>query len=478
MRAAGRRGAAPPQLQRPAARSISGSSRSTRWRGASTRRGPSERRRRRDQYLDGVVAQRGGDSWRRSGRHERRAAARAATGPGAFAPRASPIARGRTSRCFHGSSISTICRRCRFRCGRAATSTIATSPAARSVSSSTRTSRTRCGPAAMPIGRMITQDNGTMVIGVVGNVRHGSLEEAGRNEMYLNYHQSDDWSGMEMVVRSARPPEALVREVRAALTRLRSEPAERRLLRARTADRQRRRATPAHDAAARVLLGAGADTGRARPVRRDRLHRRAAHAGDRHPHGDRRAAPGRADARGRQRPQARRRRYRDRPRRRVRAHPRPERACCSASPPTTRSSSPATPRLLMLIATRRVRGPGAACHAREPDHRAAGRIAAVFQSFGGLICGRRGRGRRSNRRRRGRRPVPRRWRNRIRPCPERRWWEPRGDTARSACRSVDPPRAALPDGRSGSWSPQRFLRNGGLADNRLGPGASPDVDAP
>ncbi len=65
---------------------------------------------------------------------------------------------------------------------------------------------------------MLAQGNGTMVIGVVGNVRHGSLEEAGRNEMYLNYHQSDDWSGMEMVVRSSRPAEALAREVRAALT--------------------------------------------------------------------------------------------------------------------------------------------------------------------------------------------------------------------------------------------------------------------
>ena len=38
-------------------------------------------------------------------------------------------------------------------------------------------------PGRDPIGRLITQDNGTMVIGVVGNVRHGSLEEAGRNEI-------------------------------------------------------------------------------------------------------------------------------------------------------------------------------------------------------------------------------------------------------------------------------------------------------
>jgi predicted permease len=73
-------------------------------------------------------------------------------------------------------------------------------------------------PDRDPIGRTITQGNGTIVIGVVGNVRHGSLEEAGRNEMYLNYHQTGDWSGMEMVVRSARPAGALTREVRAALT--------------------------------------------------------------------------------------------------------------------------------------------------------------------------------------------------------------------------------------------------------------------
>jgi len=73
-------------------------------------------------------------------------------------------------------------------------------------------------PGRDPIGRQITQDGGTTVIGVVGNVRHGSLEEAGRNEMYLNYHQTGDWSGMEMVVRSGRPAEALAHDVRGALT--------------------------------------------------------------------------------------------------------------------------------------------------------------------------------------------------------------------------------------------------------------------
>jgi hypothetical protein len=43
------------------------------------------------------------------------------------------------------------------------------------------------------------------------------LEEAGGNEMYVNYKQTGDWQGMEMVVRSRRPPAALTADVRAAL---------------------------------------------------------------------------------------------------------------------------------------------------------------------------------------------------------------------------------------------------------------------
>ena len=69
------------------------------------------------------------------------------------------------------------------------------------------------------IGQQITQDGGRTVVGVVGNVRHGTLEEAGGNEMYLHYRQTGDWAGMEMVVRSTREPASLVPEVRAALAR-------------------------------------------------------------------------------------------------------------------------------------------------------------------------------------------------------------------------------------------------------------------
>ena len=43
------------------------------------------------------------------------------------------------------------------------------------------------------IGQQITQNGGTTVIGIVADVRHGTLEKAGGNEMYLHYRQSGDW---------------------------------------------------------------------------------------------------------------------------------------------------------------------------------------------------------------------------------------------------------------------------------------------
>jgi putative ABC transport system permease protein len=75
----------------------------------------------------------------------------------------------------------------------------------------------RLWPDRDPIGQMLQQQGGTKVIGVVGNVRHGTLEQAGGNEMYFDFRQGADWNAMEMVVRSSRSPESLAREVRAAL---------------------------------------------------------------------------------------------------------------------------------------------------------------------------------------------------------------------------------------------------------------------
>jgi ABC-type antimicrobial peptide transport system permease subunit len=56
------------------------------------------------------------------------------------------------------------------------------------------------------------------VIGVVADVRYGSLEQGGGGEMYLNFRQGYAFSALEMVVRSPRPTASLVPDVRAALT--------------------------------------------------------------------------------------------------------------------------------------------------------------------------------------------------------------------------------------------------------------------
>jgi putative ABC transport system permease protein len=72
-------------------------------------------------------------------------------------------------------------------------------------------------PDSSALGRKIAVNGESTVIGVVADVRHSSLEAAGGNEMYLNIRQTGDWSGVDMVVRSALPAAALVPEVRSAL---------------------------------------------------------------------------------------------------------------------------------------------------------------------------------------------------------------------------------------------------------------------
>jgi len=55
------------------------------------------------------------------------------------------------------------------------------------------------------------------VVGVVGDVRHGTLEKAAGAEMYLNFRQTGDWNAIEMVVRTSRLPESFVPDVRASM---------------------------------------------------------------------------------------------------------------------------------------------------------------------------------------------------------------------------------------------------------------------
>ena len=55
------------------------------------------------------------------------------------------------------------------------------------------------------------------VVGVVGDVRHSTLEESPSAEMYLNFRQMPDWNAIDVVVRGSRPARSLVPDVRAAL---------------------------------------------------------------------------------------------------------------------------------------------------------------------------------------------------------------------------------------------------------------------
>ncbi len=72
-------------------------------------------------------------------------------------------------------------------------------------------------PGQNPLGQMITTDGGRRVIGVVADVRHEALEKAGGPEMYLPMRQTGDYAAMQLVVRTALPPDSLAAGIRTAL---------------------------------------------------------------------------------------------------------------------------------------------------------------------------------------------------------------------------------------------------------------------
>jgi predicted permease len=76
----------------------------------------------------------------------------------------------------------------------------------------------RLWPGRDPLGQqaLITDNKPWRVVGVVGNVRHSSLEEEGGNEFYLPIPQNGARS-VELVVRARLAPETLVPAVRARL---------------------------------------------------------------------------------------------------------------------------------------------------------------------------------------------------------------------------------------------------------------------
>jgi predicted permease len=62
-----------------------------------------------------------------------------------------------------------------------------------------------------------SMDSGEVVIGVVGDVRHLALEEGSGSEMYLSILQKDDYSSVDIVVRSSLTNGELARRIREAL---------------------------------------------------------------------------------------------------------------------------------------------------------------------------------------------------------------------------------------------------------------------
>jgi predicted permease len=72
-------------------------------------------------------------------------------------------------------------------------------------------------PGQPALGQKVAQDHGRLVVGVVADVRHESLETTGGSEMYLPMRQTADYSLIDLVVRTALPEDVLTAEVRAAL---------------------------------------------------------------------------------------------------------------------------------------------------------------------------------------------------------------------------------------------------------------------
>jgi predicted permease len=72
-------------------------------------------------------------------------------------------------------------------------------------------------PGQDPLGQMVTQDGGRRVVGVVGDVRHEALEQAGGSEMYLPMRQTGDYGAMQLLVRTTLLPDTLAAGIRSAL---------------------------------------------------------------------------------------------------------------------------------------------------------------------------------------------------------------------------------------------------------------------
>jgi predicted permease len=75
----------------------------------------------------------------------------------------------------------------------------------------------RLWPGQDPIGQMVTQDGGRRVVGVVGGVRHVTVEQDSGNEMYIPIRQTTDFAAVELVMRTTLSPASLPSTIRSAV---------------------------------------------------------------------------------------------------------------------------------------------------------------------------------------------------------------------------------------------------------------------
>jgi len=75
----------------------------------------------------------------------------------------------------------------------------------------------RLWPGQNALGQIVRADKERRVVGVVGDVRHLALEQGAGLEMYIPIRQIDDFSSVDLVVRSRLPLAELAPAVRAAL---------------------------------------------------------------------------------------------------------------------------------------------------------------------------------------------------------------------------------------------------------------------
>jgi predicted permease len=72
-------------------------------------------------------------------------------------------------------------------------------------------------PGQNAVGQLMRVNGDRRIVGVVGDVRHLALEEGAGMEMYLPMRQGQDYSSVELVVRTSLPPDHLASALRGAL---------------------------------------------------------------------------------------------------------------------------------------------------------------------------------------------------------------------------------------------------------------------